>query len=136
MLPPGTVIYCLQFHRHIRLIAFDYLQRFANFIIKLDRIICYCSLVANTVFGMLEIRAEYSLTSPSVYRMVATRSIERTKKLNISSYVTHSAAIDTTYPSWDAAVEHADEMCPSFYCISEPRVPSFIRYGTYTPHLI
>ena len=49
---------------------------------------------------MLEIQADYSLTAPSVYRTVATRLVERTRKLNILSYVTHGATVDTTYPSW------------------------------------
>jgi hypothetical protein len=100
MLSLGTLIHHLRFLRRIRSIAFDYFQRLADFVIKLDRIVCSCFPVADTIFNMLEIRADYSLTAPSVYRTVATRLIDRTRKLNILSYVTHGAAIDTTYPSW------------------------------------
>jgi hypothetical protein len=100
MLSLGTVFHYLRFLRRIRSIAFDYFQRLADFVTKLDRIICSCFPIADTIFNMLEIQADYSLTAPSVYRTVATRLIERTRKLNILSYVTHGAAIDTTYPSW------------------------------------
>ncbi|KAH8691727.1 heterokaryon incompatibility protein-domain-containing protein [Phaeosphaeriaceae sp. PMI808] len=100
MLSLGTVIHHLQFLHRTRSIALDYLQRLADFVMKLNRMVWSRFPVADTIFNMLEIRADYSLTAPSVYRTVATRLIERTRKLNILSYVTHGAAIDTTYPSW------------------------------------
>ena len=83
-----------------RSVALEYFQRLVKYVTKLDRTVCSRFSIADRVFNMLEIQADYSLTAQSVYRRVATRLIERIRKLNILSCVTHSAAIEITYPSW------------------------------------
>jgi hypothetical protein len=96
----GTLLYHLRLHLTITSLAVDYFLRIINFINKLDRIVYSRFQPTDTLFNMLDMRADYSLTAPSVYRMVATRTIARTRKLNILSYVQHGDVIDATYPSW------------------------------------
>jgi hypothetical protein len=96
----GFMAYFLRFDHLVRAIAWDLCERLANFCLRVDRLILHKHLISDTISSALSIAADYSLTTQSVYRMVATSLIERSGTLNILSYVHHGSAIDITFPSW------------------------------------
>jgi hypothetical protein len=96
----GFMAYFLHFDHLVWAIACDLCERLANFCLTIDRLILHKHLVSDTLCSALSIAADYSLTTQSVYRMVATSLIERSGTLNILSYVHHGSAIDITFPSW------------------------------------
>jgi hypothetical protein len=96
----GFVAHFLRFNHLVRAITWDFYERLANFCFTVDRLILHKYKISDTICSVLSIAADYSLTTQSVYRMVATRLIERSGTLNILSYVHHGSAIDITFPSW------------------------------------
>ncbi|RDL30835.1 uncharacterized protein BP5553_10180 [Venustampulla echinocandica] len=96
----GFVAHFLRFDQLIRVIMWDICERLTNFCFTVDRLILHKYQISDTICSALSIAADYSLTTQSVYRMVATRLMERSGTLNILSYVHHGSAIDITFPSW------------------------------------
>lgn len=100
LLALGIIAQHLRLHETVQVLAFDFYQRFTDFLFKLERVIFTHFPITDTLYNMLQISADYSLTVPSIYRLMATRVILRSQNLNIFSYVNHGASIDITYPSW------------------------------------
>lgn len=98
----------LQLLNTARLLIVSFYQRLTHFSLKVERVlyIYLCKYlktyfsITDTLCNMLSIYADYSITAPALYRMVAKRVILRSQSLNILSYVTHGASIDINYPSW------------------------------------
>ena len=96
----GYLAYRLRFARLFRAVMWDFYLRFANFCVSFVRVFLHDLQITDTLCGALNITADYSLTPLSIYKTVVERLVQRSRKLNILSYVNHGSAIDATYPSW------------------------------------
>ncbi|RYP14769.1 hypothetical protein DL765_006146 [Monosporascus sp. GIB2] len=99
LLSLGYIAY-LQFLQLGKAIVWDFGQRLMNFCLTVDRVLLHRYKYSDTLQNALSLTADYSLTVQTVYRTVAKRVIERTRKLDILSYVNHGSDIDIIYPSW------------------------------------
>ena len=96
----GYLAYFLRFDRSVHAIIWDFCHRLANFCATVDRTVLRWYRITATIWSTLDISADYSLTTNSVYGMVTTRLIEQSRKLDVLSYINHGCAIDTMHPSW------------------------------------
>lgn len=96
----ACITYFVRLDQSIRAIAWDSCKRMIAHFNHMIMVPLRRYLVVETIQTVLSITADYSVTTQSLYTMIARRLIQRSKKLTVLSYVNHGSTTETSYPSW------------------------------------
>lgn len=94
------VAYLFRFLHLGTLVIWDFGRHLIDFLIKADRALLHQLKYTATIQNTLSLTADYSLPVQTVYKMVAIQAIERSRTLDILSYVNHDNNHDLTFTSW------------------------------------
>lgn len=123
-----------------RTVAWDFFQRLLNFLYTVDRVVLHDYKYSDTLQNALSLTADYSLPAQTLYRMVAVRMVERTKRLDMLSYVNHGKEVDINYPSWvprwDVSADGLQPLTSLHQFRASANIPHELKRSSRPDHLV